>query len=65
MNRTTVLGILAAAAALAVSAGLMIEAGKAGGPTLTGKQRAAREKLFGSRKELPSIEKGQEMRPRW
>ena len=28
-------------------------------------QRLAYEKLFGARKELPPIEKGQEMRPRW
>ncbi len=28
-------------------------------------QRAIREKFFGNGKELPPIEKGQEMRPRW
>jgi Ti type entry exclusion protein TrbK len=28
-------------------------------------QRITREKFFGTAKELPPIEKGQEMRPRW
>lgn len=28
-------------------------------------QRATREKFFGTAKDLPPIEKGQEMRPRW
>jgi len=28
-------------------------------------QRVTREKFFGANKELPPIEKGQEMRPRW
>nr|WP_246422989.1 entry exclusion protein TrbK [Mycoplana azooxidifex] len=28
-------------------------------------RRVTREKFFGSKTELPSIEKGQEMRPRW
>ncbi|WP_234705592.1 entry exclusion protein TrbK [Sinorhizobium meliloti] len=34
-------------------------------PEMSEEQRATREKFFGTGKELPPIEKGQEMRPRW
>ncbi|MCV3738865.1 entry exclusion protein TrbK [Rhizobium sp. TRM96647] len=34
-------------------------------PEMSEEQRIAREKFFGTAKELPPIEKGQEMRPRW
>jgi type IV secretion system protein TrbK len=43
----------------------MIKAGAVSKPAMAERQRAAREKYFGSGKELPQIEKGQEMRPRW
>lgn len=32
---------------------------------MTEERRAARETFFGTKKELPPIEKGQEIRPRW
>ena len=32
---------------------------------MSDEQRATREKFFGTAKELPPIENGQEMRPRW
>jgi Ti type entry exclusion protein TrbK len=34
-------------------------------PEMSEEQRITREKFFGTAKELPPIEKGQEMRPRW
>nr|WP_252193186.1 entry exclusion protein TrbK [Rhizobium sp. CSW-27] len=34
-------------------------------PEMSKEQRITREKFFGTAKELPPIEKGQEMRPRW
>ncbi len=34
-------------------------------PTMSEDQKAAREKFFGKSRELPPIEEGQEMRPRW
>ncbi|WP_028055100.1 entry exclusion protein TrbK [Sinorhizobium medicae] len=33
--------------------------------SLTEQQRSARERFFGTGKELPPIKDGQEMRPRW
>ena len=68
MNRSLVIfiGSVAAAAALSVGATIFIlKAGDTSKPAMSEEQRAAREKLFGSGKELPPIEKGQEMRPRW
>lgn len=32
---------------------------------MSDEQRITRDKFFGRAKELPPIEKGQEMRPRW
>ncbi|OQP84521.1 entry exclusion protein TrbK [Rhizobium rhizosphaerae] len=34
-------------------------------PEMSEEQRITRENFFGTSKELPPIEKGQEMRPRW
>ncbi|WP_426232386.1 entry exclusion protein TrbK [Pararhizobium sp. DWP3-4] len=34
-------------------------------PRMTEEQRLTRQTVFGSGNELPPIEKGQEMRPRW
>ncbi|MEO5326391.1 entry exclusion protein TrbK [Mesorhizobium sp. CC13] len=67
MNRPVIIfGLLAAIAALsATTAVVIINLGETDKRTLTEEQRAAREKFFGSGKELPPIEKGQEMRPRW
>jgi Ti type entry exclusion protein TrbK len=44
---------------------LIVNSRNTGKPALTEEQRAAREKFFGSDKELPQIKEGQEMRPRW
>jgi len=57
--------LLAIAAASSAATVLIVNSRNAGEPTLTEEQRAAREKLFGSSKELPPIKEGQEMRPRW
>ena len=68
MNRSLVIfiGAVVAAAALSVAATVLIlKTGDASKPAMSEEQRAAREKFFGSGKELPPIEKGQEMRPRW
>lgn len=67
MSRPSIiLGLLAAIAALsATTAILVIKAGEKGNPTIKEEQRATRERFFGSGKEPPPIEKGQEMRPRW
>ncbi|WP_264088217.1 entry exclusion protein TrbK [Ensifer adhaerens] len=34
-------------------------------PAVSQEQREARERFFGSNKEMYPIQKGQEMRPRW
>lgn len=68
MNRSIVIfiGAAAAAASLSVVATVLIlKTGDTSKPTMSEEQRAAREKFFGSGNELPPIEKGQEMRPRW
>ncbi|MBB3302834.1 Ti type entry exclusion protein TrbK [Rhizobium sp. BK077] len=44
---------------------LIVNSRNTGIPALTEEQRAVREKFFGSDKELPPINEGQEMRPRW
>lgn len=68
MNRSAVkfiASLVAAATLLAAAAVLILKSGEMGRPAMTDEQRAAREKFFGSSKELRPIEKGQEMRPRW
>lgn len=62
MNRSLVIfiGSLVAAVALSATATVLILK-----LAMTEEPRAAGEKFFGSGKELPPIEKGQEMRPRW
>lgn len=67
MSRSAIiLGLLAAIAALSATAAVVvIKAGETSTPAMTEEQRAVRERLFGSGKEPPPIEKGQEMRPRW
>ncbi|WP_404944684.1 entry exclusion protein TrbK [Rhizobium rhizogenes] len=44
---------------------LIVKSSDGGRPALTEEQRSAREKFFGSNKELPPIKDGQEIRPRW
>ena len=60
-----VLLVLAAAAVSSAATVLIINTKASNQPALTEEQRAVREKLFGSGKELPPIKDGQEMRPRW
>lgn len=62
--------VIIVAVLLAITAGsaitvlaMKIDASEPAG--MSDDQRATREKFFGADKELPPIEKGQEMRPRW
>lgn len=66
MNRTfsIVTLIVAAATASAITAAVFI-ARTDDRPVMSDEQRETRERFFGSNGELPSIHKGQEMRPRW
>jgi Ti type entry exclusion protein TrbK len=57
--------LLGVAAASSEATVLIVNSRNTGKPALTEEQRAAREKFFGSDKELPQIKEGQEMRPRW
>ena len=57
--------LLALAAASAAAPVLVVNPRDDGKPALTEAQRAAREKSFGSGRELPPIKDGQEMLPRW
>ncbi|WP_037469902.1 entry exclusion protein TrbK [Sinorhizobium fredii] len=66
MSRAVLIALLLAiAAASSAATVLIVNSRNAGEPTLTEEQRTAREKFFGSSKELPPIKEGQEMRPRW
>lgn len=68
MSRSLVIltGAVVAVAALSVAATVLIlKTGDTSKPAMSEEQRTAREKFFGSGKDLPPIEKGQEMRPRW
>jgi len=58
--------VLVVVAAAASTTTFYLVQGKApASPEMSEEQRATREKFFGTAKELPPIEKGQEMRPRW
>jgi type IV secretion system protein TrbK len=57
--------LLAVAAASSAVTVLIVNSPNTGIPALTEEQRAVREKLFGSDKDLPPIKESQEMRPRW
>lgn len=66
MNRAVIIALLlGVAAASSIATVLIVSVGDTNRPTLTEAQRAAREKFFGSGKELPPVKDGQEMRPRW
>jgi Ti type entry exclusion protein TrbK len=65
VSRLIILGLLAAAALSVTTAVVVLNSGETSKHTFTEEQRAAREKVFGSSKDLPPFEKGQEMRPRW
>jgi Ti type entry exclusion protein TrbK len=58
-----VLAIVAAAASAATF--YLVQVNAPASPEMSEEQRNTREKFFGTAKELPPIEKGQEMRPRW
>ncbi|NLS07303.1 entry exclusion protein TrbK [Rhizobium sp. P32RR-XVIII] len=49
----------------AVATVVLVRGESSAAPQMSEEQRATREKFFGTGKELPPIEKGQEMRPRW
>ncbi|MBB6181812.1 entry exclusion protein TrbK [Pseudorhizobium flavum] len=59
----SVLAIVAAAASAATF--YLVQMNVPASPEMSEEQRNTREKFFGTAKELPPIEKGQEMRPRW
>ncbi|AIC29726.1 conjugal transfer protein TrbK 1 (plasmid) [Rhizobium etli bv. mimosae str. IE4771] len=66
MSRAVVIAVLVlVAAVLSAATVLIVNSKEVNKPALTQEQRAAREKFFGSNKELPPIKDGQEMRPRW
>ncbi|AQS65444.1 MULTISPECIES: entry exclusion protein TrbK [Rhizobium/Agrobacterium group] len=66
MSRSVLIAlVLAVAAASAAATVLIVKSSDGGRPALTEEQRSAREKFFGSNKELPPIKDGQEIRPRW
>jgi Ti type entry exclusion protein TrbK len=53
------------AAATSASTFYFVQANTPASSKISEEQRATRERFFGTAKELPPIEKGQEMRPRW
>ena len=67
MNRPVVIVMVLAIVAAAASATTfyLVQVNAPAAPEMSEEQRIAREKFFGTAKELPPIEKGQEMRPRW
>lgn len=66
MSRSVLIAlVLAVGAASAAATVLIVNSSDGGKPALTEEQRSAREKFFGSDRELPPIKEGQEMRPRW
>lgn len=61
-----IVSLCAAFASIAVVTTVVLMRGESSAaPRASEEQRATREKVFGPAKELPPIEKGQEMRPRW
>lgn len=66
MSRTVVIVmVLVMVAAAASATTIYFVQANAPATGMREEQRATREKFFGTAKELPPIEKGQEMRPRW
>ncbi|MBB4103159.1 entry exclusion protein TrbK [Allorhizobium borbori] len=66
MSRTVVIVmVLVMVAAAASATTIYFVQANAPATGMSEEQRATREKFFGTAKELPPIEKGQEMRPRW
>ncbi|ULJ74519.1 entry exclusion protein TrbK [Rhizobium gallicum] len=66
MSRVLLIALLLPVAAVSAAAAMLsVNSRDSGKPALPEEQRAAREKFFGSGKELPAIKHGQEMRPTW
>lgn len=66
MNRAVAIALVVLVAAVSSTATVLIVSSRdSNKPPLSDAQRAAREKFFGTDKELPPIKEGQEMRPRW
>ncbi|MGN8154906.1 entry exclusion protein TrbK [Agrobacterium sp. 22094] len=53
------------AAATSATTFYFVHANTPASSKISEEQRVTREKFFGTARELPPIEKGQEMRPRW
>lgn len=60
-----VLVLVMVAAAASGATFYLVQVNAPATPEITEEQRITRERFFGKAKELPPIEKGQEMRPRW
>ena len=66
MSRPVLVMVLVmVAAAASATTFCFVQANAPASPEMSEEQRITREKFFVSFLELPPIEKGQEMRPRW
>ena len=66
MSRPVLVTVLVmVAAAASGTAFYLVQVNAPASSQISEEQRITREKFFGTAKELPPIEKGQEMRPRW
>ncbi|SIR33613.1 entry exclusion protein TrbK, Ti-type [Rhizobium sp. RU35A] len=66
MSRPVLVTVLVmVAAAASATTFYFVQENAPASPEMSEEQRANRDKFFGTSKELPPIEKGQEMRPRW
>lgn len=66
MSRPVLVMVLVMVAAVASATTFyFVQANALTSSGMSEEQRITREKFFGTAKELPPIEKGQEMRPRW
>ncbi|MDH4440754.1 MAG: entry exclusion protein TrbK [Rhizobium sp.] len=66
MSRAVLIALLlAVGAASSAATVLIVNSRNTRIPALSEDQRATREKFLGSDKELPPIEEGQEVLPRW
>ncbi|UXT85279.1 entry exclusion protein TrbK [Agrobacterium tumefaciens] len=67
MSRPVLIVVVLAVVAAAASGTTfyLVQVNASASPQMSEEQRITREKFFGTATELPPIEKGQEMRPRW
>ncbi len=67
MSRPILIVVVLATVAAAASGATfyLVQVNAPASREMSEEQRITREKFFGTAKELPPIEKGQEMRPRW